>query len=235
MKTTREAAVLAAAAVMMGAGMAGAVSDPVFVNTSQTENRYWETVHTNEVDVAWRWENTNAVSAELSVSGMNGTVMLTNITRSVSNVLWRVFSQDVPKAEEVYDLALTFYGSGGLVVGAQTSRLAVVTGAFGETKVIPSPEGTPWPKITENAVIPYDAGWAEATSGAPGSQLVISKVGGAIQTNTLADTAGFFGWKIKRSDWGYGTFNLALTFPGMEGEWDGTLARVPEGFMFSVR
>jgi hypothetical protein len=237
MKTTSAAAVLTAAAVMMGSGTAGAVSEPAWVNASPVENRCWETVYSNEVDVAWRWDAwpTNAVSAELFIEGMNGTALVTNVTRSVSNVVWRAFATQSPTEENVFNLRLTFYTSGSAIVGAQTSRLAVVKGAFGKTAVMPAPEGTLWPKVKENAVIPYDAGWTEATCGASTGQLVIAKAEGVTQTNALTSVAGFFGWKIKRSEWGYGSFNLALTFPGTDGEWDATLTRPLDGTMIRMQ
>jgi len=112
----------------------------------------------------------------------------------------------------------------------------VVTAAFGQTKVVTTPEETPWPSVKENAVIPYDAEWAEATEHATTSRVVIAKQGDITQANALADASGYFGWKVKRGDWGYGTFNLALTFPGtVTNGWDATLVRLAEGFMFSVR
>ncbi|MDD4018786.1 MAG: FecR family protein [Kiritimatiellae bacterium] len=234
MKKTNAASVLAAAAIAGGAGMSPAVSVPVAINTSPTRNARWSEVCTNEVPLAWEWK-TNAANAQLKIAGMNGT-FTADFPSAASNYLWQASASTVPSAEDVYDLTLTFYGGGGAVVGAMTSRLAVVTGAFGETAVVPAPVNVPWPKVKENAVIAYDAGWAEATAGAVTGQLVIAKAGGLTQTSALADASGYFGWKVKRSDWGYGTFNLALTFPGMESNaWDATLVRVPEGFMFSVR
>ena len=234
MKKTNAASVLAAAVIAGGTGMSPAVSVPVAVNTSPVRNARWSTVCTNQVPLEWEWK-TNAANAQLRIAGMNGT-FTADFPSAASNSLWQVSASSVPSAEDVYDLTLTFYGGGGAVVGALTSRLAVVTGAFGETAVIPAPESVPWPKVKENAVLAYDAGWAEATAGAVTGQLVIAKAGGLTQTSALADASGYYGWKIKRSDWGYGTFNLALTFPGMESNaWDATLVRVPEGFMFSVR
>ena len=163
------------------------------------------------------------------------TAFATNFTGVTSNVLWRAFSANAPSAEDVYNLTLTFYGSGDTVVGALTSRLAVVKGAFGKTAVDPDPNSKTWAKVKENVAVPYDAGWAEATSGATNSRLVIAKVGGAVRTNALADASGYFGWKIKHGDWGYGTFNLALTFPGMEGEWDATVTRPMDGTMIRMQ
>ncbi len=233
MNKTSAAAVLTAA-VMMGAGTAGAVSDPVLVDLSpHTDNGRWTTVFTNEVPLQWDWPAT-AASAELSIVGMNGS-FVTNFTEVTSNWLWRAFASDVPSAEDTYSLTLTFCGSGETVVGALTSRLSVVTGAFGETPVDPDPSGPKWAKVKENVLLPYDAGWTAATAGAATGQLMIAQAGGAAQTNALADAVGHFGWKLKHSDWGYGTFNLALTFPGTEGVWDATLTRVPDGVMFSVR
>ena len=81
-----------------------------------------------------------------------------------------------------------------------------------------------------------DAGWAEATCGAATGQLVIAKAFGVTQTNALASAAGFLGWKIKRSEWGYGTFNLALTFPGtVTNAWDATLVRQADGTMIKMQ
>ncbi len=233
MNKTSAAAVLTAAVVMMGANSSFALSDPVLVNTSPSQNRRWTTVFTNEVPLQWAW-NTNAASAQLDIVGMNSTVTV-DFTEVTSNYLWQAFSGTTPSTEDVYDLTLTFYNSGSAVVGALTSRLAVVTGALGQTGVISTSEGTPWPKLTKNAVISYEAGWTNATAAASESRLTIAKEGGMTQTNALPDTSGYFGWKVRRSDWGYGTFNLALTFPGTEGEWNGTVVRVPEGMVIEAR
>lgn len=236
MSKTSVAAMLAAA-VMMGAETSGALSEPVKVNASPNENRYWETVYTNEVDVAWRWQ-TGAASARLAITGMNGTALTTHVTTAVSNVLWRAFASDVPSAEDAYDLTLAFYSDldGTALIGAQTSRLAVVTGAFGGTTVDAEPASKTWATVKENVVIPYDAGWAAATASAASSQAVIAKTGGLTQTNSLADAAGYFGWKVKGALWGYGTFNLALTFPETgTNAWDAVLARLPSGTMISLR
>jgi hypothetical protein len=73
------------------------------------------------------------------------------------------FSSDVPSAEDVYDLRLTFYGGGDAVVGALTSRLAVVTGAFGAGGGRSGPSDRKWTRLRSSAVIPYDACWTEAT------------------------------------------------------------------------
>ena len=233
MKTTSAAAVLSAVAVMMGAETSKAFSDPVCVNTSQDQNRRWAAVFTNEVPLRWVW-CANAANAKLEIVGMN-TAFATNFTSVTSNYLWRAFSANAPSAEDVYDLTLTFYGSGNAFVGALTSRLAVVKGAFGKTAVDPDPNSKTWARVKENVAVPYDAGWAEATSGATNSRLVIAKVGGAIQTNALADAAGYYGWKIKHGDWGYGTFSLALTFPGTVGEWDAALTRPMDGTLIRMQ
>jgi len=232
MSTTRAAAVLAAA-VIMGAKSSPALSDPVFVNTSPSQNRRWEAVCTNTVPLRWEW-NTNAANARLEIVGMNA-AFATNFTAATSNYLWQAFPSATPLVEDLYELTLTFKAGGGAVVGAVTSRLAVVKDTFGTAGVISTPEGAPWPNVRENVLIPYDAGWTEATSGAVTSRIVISRAGITL-TNALSNPAGYYGWRLKRSDWGYGTFNLALTFPGtVTNAWDATLTRLPEGFIFSVK
>jgi len=236
MKRMTNRAVFVVAAVIMGAGTVGAspASAPILVDTSPRHNRHWTTVFTNEVPLRWNWV-TNADSAEMTITGMNASFATNFTDTATTNWVWTAFSPGVPSAEDVYDLTLTFKDNQDLV-GALTSKLTVVTAAFGQSKVIPTPEDEPWPSVKENAVIAYDAEWSEATAGATTSRVVIAKSGGATQTNALADAGGYFGWKICRSDWGYGTFNLALTFPGtVTNGWDGTLVRIPEGMMIKAR
>ncbi len=195
----------------------------------------WMTVFTNSVDVSWEW-GTDAAKARLDITGMDGTAFTTNFTKAVSNYLWRVFASDVPAAEDVYDLTLTFSTEAGAVVGALTSRLAVVTGAFGAAAVNAVSNSPAWTKVKENVVIPYDASFSgTSTNAALSAQLVIAKRHGAVQTNAFPDVAGYYGWKIRRSNWGYGTFDLTLTFPGMTNEWTAELTRQTDGMIFDMR
>ncbi len=227
------AAALTAAAVMMGVGTTGATSVPIQIDTSPGFSRHWHTVFTNEVGLKWDW-SAGATHAELEINGMTGSFS-TNFTGITSNYLWRAFTTSSPSVEDVYDLRLTFYNGSDAVVGALTSRLAVVKAAFGKTAVIPSTTSRGWITVRDNAVIPYDAGWAAATADAASSRLVIAKVGGTVQTNALADAAGYYGWKLKHGDWGYGAFNLALTFPSTEGEWNATVNYLPNGSLIGIR
>ena len=221
-------------AVALGAATAvGDTTSPVLVDTSPRLTRRWMTVYTNEVPLAWNWQ-AGASSVSLSVVGLDGAVS-TNFSGVASNMLWRVFSSRVPSTEDVYNLTLTFYTNGTTAVGALTSRLAVVAGAFGAVSVDPGLESKAWGKVKGNVLIPYDAGWTNSTTNAVASRLVIAKPEGATQTNALSDASGYFGWKLEHSDWGYGMFNLSLTFPGTEGEWDAMLTRLLGGTMISVR
>lgn len=213
MNTLKRAAALTAVSMVVGASAAIAASAPVMVNTSPAFGRHWMTVFTNEVNLAWDWSAT-AEKARLDITGMNG-LFTTNITKAAaSNYLWRAFASDVPEAEDVYDLTLTFYTAGDVLVGALTSRLAVVTGAFGAVQVRAETNNAAWSKVKANVVIPYDAGFAPGATNAATAQLVIAQEAGRVQTNTFANTSGYAGWKIKNNGWGYGTFDLVLTFPG---------------------
>ncbi|MDD4017854.1 MAG: FecR domain-containing protein [Kiritimatiellae bacterium] len=227
-------AALTSAALIMGTVQAGRTSGEAVVNTSPFCGQHWMTVYTNAVPLVWE-PPAGTDHARLDIVGMNRTVT-TNFSGSTSNWVWSVFESDEPPAEDIYELTLTFYTGSDAVAGALTSRLAVVTGAYGGARVDPVPASTAWSKVRENAVIPYDSSWAEATYGAATSRLVIAKQNGLIQTNVLVSSGGYFGWRLKQSQWGYGTFNLALSFPGtVTNEWEATLARTPEGFLFGVR
>jgi hypothetical protein len=221
------------AAVLAGMQGIGAVSETVAVNTSPARNMRWSAVTTNEVALTWEWPAA-AARARLEIAGMNGTATV-DFTEATTRWVWQVSAPGVPPAEDVVDLTLTFKDGAETVVGVLTSRLAVVTGAPGETAVIPTPENQPWPKLKGNAVISYDAGWSGETADAQAAQMTIAKAGGMTQTNALPDAAGFFGWKVKGSAWGYGAFGLSLTFPGAEGGWDAALTRLPDGTVFGMR
>jgi len=233
MNRASAAAALAAAAVMMGAGKAEAVSDPVSVNFSPHQNRYWTTVLTNEVPLRWNW-NAAATHAELDIRGMNAS-FTTNFTGITSNYLWRTFAGSVPEREDAYTLTLRFYNGNDVLVGAMTSKLAVVTGAFGKAVVDPGPAEKNWARIRDNVVIPYDSTWAAATADAANGRIVIAKIGGTSQTNAFADASSYYGLKLKHGDWEYGAFFLALTFPGHEGEWNANVVYVPNGTLIRVK
>jgi len=233
MKNKGTSAALVAAAVL-GAGVSGAASEPVWVYTTRNANRHWETVSSNRVELAWRWP-AGAEAAELSIAGMGGTVWETNVTTAVSNVLWQVCAPGAQPAEDVYDLALTFFDAHGAMAGAQTSRLATAGGAWGPSRVDTVTGADRWLKIRGNAVIPYDAGWTAATDGAAAGRLVIAREG-LSRTFALPYPAGHFGWRVKGGGWGYGIFGLTLDFPGtVTNSWDAALTRLPEGLMFSVK
>jgi len=225
---------LVAAGFALDSGIAGIVSAPAEINTSPSDNRHWSTVFTNEVPLTWDWA-TNAATARLEITGMNRS-LVTNFTEIATSWLWQAFDSGVPAAEDVYDLTLTFYTSSSAVAGAITSRLAVVTGAFGKAAVDSQPGSKTWGKVSGNVVIPYDANWTNATADAATGRLVIEKPGGVAQTNELADASGYFGWKVKRSAWGYGIFGLALAFPGTAtNQWGATLVRLTDGTMIRVQ
>lgn len=226
-------ALAATAIILSGTAALSLDSAPVLVDAAY-RNKHWSTLYTNAVPLTWDW-NTNAASATLAISGMGGTVS-TNFATVTSNCLWRVSETAVPTAEDVYDLTLTFYAAGGAAVGALTSRLAVVTGAFGQTPVNPVVGSRSWSQVKSDVVIPYDVSWPEAPTNATATtQFVIAKNGGAVETNTYANVAGYTGWKFVHSNWGYGTFGLTLSFPGSTNVWTAELTRPMDGTMIRMQ
>jgi hypothetical protein len=166
---------------------------------------------------------------------MAGTVLQTNLTAAVSNVLWRVCEPGAQPVEEVYDLTLTFLGTDETVVGALTSRLTVVEGAFGTVPVSTDLTEDRWRKIRENAVIPYDAVWETDTAGAATGRLVIAR-GALSHTVALPYPAGYFGWNVRGGGWGYGVFDLTLDFPETAtNTWKAVLTRDPDGTLIRMQ
>ena len=224
--------VMAAAAVLAAAEVSATASGEVLVDATHC-SRHWTTVFTNEVPLTWNWA-TNATGAKLDIVGMNST-FTTNLSTDVSNCVWRAFGTGAPSAEDVYRLTLTFYKNTE-VVGALTSQLAVVKGAFGAAAVNAVSNNPAWSRVTGNVVIPYDAAWDPVSAtNALSAQLVIAKEDGSARTNAFSDAAGFYGWQIKNNGWGYGLFGLSLGFPGTASAWAAELMRPLDGTAFSLR
>lgn len=234
MRKTKMAAVLVALATTLAGSQAlGALSASVLVDATTCRYRHWSTAYTNTVPLRWDWIQ-DATHAKLDIVGMNGT-FTTNFAAGVSNCLWHAFDTAATSEEDVYDLTLTVYSDGETVLETLTARLAVVAGAGGGAAVNAVAESAAWSKVRKNVVIPYDAAWDPAATNALSATLAIEKVGGLSQTNAFTDAAGYYGWKLVHANWGYGTFNLSLTFPEALEPLTATLTRPIEGTMVRVQ
>ncbi len=233
MKTINIIATVAMALLLVGQSAKAASSTPVAINTSPMRNGHWSRVCTNAVPLAWEWRDASAVRAELILDGLRGTQAVT-FTRPTTNWVWQVSATPALAEEDVVELTMTFYDSQDAVTSVLISRLSVVSGAYGGTPVLLSDAGKRWTHVREAAVIPYDACWTNANAQALNSRLSIRRQDGAAQTNLLP-AAGYYGWKLRGSPWGYGTFNLELDFPENAGLWEAALIRIPEGGMIKVQ
>ncbi len=216
----------------VSAARADAVSEAAVVDAAPC-GRHWTTLFTNEVPLRWDWVSGTA-RARLDVAGMGGTVA-TNFDAGASSALWRAWASATPTAEDVLTLVLTLSDDGDAVVGALTARVVVVAGAFGQRAVDAEDSGAAWSKIKRNAVIPYDAGWISDTNAAREVRLTIAKTGGGVQTNTFADLSGYCGWKVVNGGWGYGAFDLTLSFEGTTNAWSAALTHPLDGTAVSVK
>ncbi|MDA3923661.1 MAG: hypothetical protein PF904_03065 [Kiritimatiellae bacterium] len=218
---------------MMDVELVNFVSAPVQVYFSPLKNRMWSTVYTNTVLLEWEWPS-EATSAQLEITGMNSSSII-DFTELTTNYFWQAFSGSAPNSEDLYNLSLAFFSYDDDLNETLHSELAVVKGAFGSATVDFGPSDRRWGKVRDNVVIPYDAAWYATTACASNSLLTISKRGGLLESNPLADASGWLGWKVKNGVWGYGTFDLVSAFPGFEDEWTATLVRMRDGTVFTIR
>ncbi|MDX9868644.1 MAG: hypothetical protein RBT78_12055 [Kiritimatiellia bacterium] len=219
--------------LLAGNGASAALSDSALVDATTSRYRHWSTVYTNTVPLRWDWIP-EATHAKLNIVGMRGT-FTTNFAADVSTCLWQAFDTAATSEEDVYDLALTVYGDGETILETLTARLAVVAGAVGGAAINAVAESAAWSQVRKNVVIPYDAAWEPAASNALSATLEIARAGGPSQTATFADAAGDYGWKLIQAGWGYGTFNLSLTFPEAGEPLTATLTRPIDGTMVRVQ
>jgi len=208
-------------------------AEPVTADVATTtESWLWQTLSTNTVPLALNWPN-GATSAQLVISGMNCATQTVALTPAASNYMWTAFSAATPAQEEVYELRLTYYEQGTVAV-AYTSQLAVVSGAFGATPVKADTAGRAWRKIRNDAVIPYSAFWDAPITGVTNVQLAI--VGPArSETLLLNNKLGYYGLKLLNRGWGFGTFDLTLSFLGTAGTQSATFFRSEDGVLLSLQ
>mgnify|MGYP001160574578 CR=1 FL=1 len=206
-------------------------SDPVLVDAT-SGSKHWETVFTNSLQLWWTWP-TDAVQAELTIMGMTGT-LTTNFIQNVSDYVWCAFGTDVPSSEDVYDLTLDFFNNGDVLIEAWTGRLVVVAGAFNGTAVDAVEASRGWQRVNATAGVPYDAAWT-TTSNAVCPQILIAKDDGTVQTNVFGNVSGYHGWRLKGCGWGYGTFDLTLSFANVTNVWTAEVKRLQDGTAVNIR
>jgi len=222
---------------LLGCAVAARASflPPVLVD-AHPASVHWATVFTNAVLLRWDWPE-NAADAVLEIDGMAEESKSVTFQRGESEFLWALFDGTTPTTEDVYELRMTFRTDGSEVCAVQTARLAVVHGAFGPVRIDANTSDKAWVALKQDVVVPYAPGdVGAADSAADSAQLVISKLGGSVQTNRLDDAVGYYGWKLTGSAWGYGTFDVELSFPETPLDMrTARLTRWPEGMMIVVR
>lgn len=220
----------AAAIVCSTAGVCRA--EPATADLVTTADSWmWRTLFTNTVPLTWNWPN-GATTAQLVISGMNSATQTVAFTAPESNYTWTAFSTALPSREEVYQLRLTFYEASA-VSEAYTSQLAVVAAAFGPTPVKADTASRDWRKVRDAAVIPYSAAWEENAAAATNVLLTVAgpdKSGEA----RFSDRLGYYGLQLSSSGWGFGAFDLTLSFLGTAVNLNATLFRSPEGSVISL-
>ena len=227
---TFAALAIAAAMVCSTAGVCRA--EPVTADLVTTSDSWmWRTLFTNTVPLRWEWPN-GATTAQLAISGMNGATQTVSFTAPDSNYTWTAFSTVLPSREEVYQLRLTFYESSA-VSEAYTSQLAVVAAAFGPTAVKVDPASRAWSKVRDAAIIPYSAAWED--NAATATNVLLTLVGplksGEVR---FSDRLGYYGLQLSDTGWGFGEFDLKLSFLGTAVNLNATLFRSPEGSVISL-
>ena len=233
MNATHTAAALAAMIVMMGVGGVQARSEQILVNASTDQGRQWSALTTNEVSLDWDWNwASGSVLAQLTITGTNGT-MTTNFTSDTSSYVWRPFSTAIPSAEDVYDVSLTFFNATNGVVSTQTAQLAVVLDPFGQATI--DLAATSRGKVKDTLVVPYDKVWTNSALHQAVSSLVINQ-SSMVKTNTFATASGYYGWKVKNSDWSFGQLDLALSYSSsLAVQWTASLFFAPYASLISLR
>ncbi|MDD4019196.1 MAG: hypothetical protein PHV28_14780 [Kiritimatiellae bacterium] len=213
------------------AGMCRAETVTADIATT-TESWLWQTLSTNTVPLALNWPN-GATSAQLVISGMNCATQTVALTPAESNYMWTAFSTAAPAQEEVYELRLTYYEQSA-VSAVYTARLAAVSGAFGADTVKADTASRAWRKIRNDAVIPYSALWDATTTAATNVQMAIA---GPARSETLFfdNKLGYYGLKLLNLGWGFGTFDLTLSFLGTGVTRNATLFRSEDGVLLSLQ
>ena len=157
----RKVAALAGAAVLtVSAPAAKLSSEPTFVFLRPETSSFWNTATNSTMTLPIDYPS-GATKATLTVNGVGYNRVYPNLTADSIEIDLPV--PDSPKAENVYELSLTFDNG----APSRTAKLGLIqgldSGAKGSTRCIAPAEGRVWSKATDRAVLPIPYGTTSFT------------------------------------------------------------------------
>ena len=157
----RKVAALAGAAVLtVSAPAAKLSSEPTFVFLRPETSSFWNTATNSTMTLPIDYPS-GATKATLTVNGVGYTRVYPNLTADSIEIDLPV--PDSPKAENVYELSLTFDNG----APSRTAKLGLIkgldSGAKGSTRCIAPAQGKVWSTATDRAVLPIPYGTTSFT------------------------------------------------------------------------
>ena len=158
---TRKVASLVGASLLAVASPGEEItSEPTFVFLRPETSSFWNTATNSTMTLPIDYPS-GATKATLTVNGVGYNRVYPNLTADSIEIDLPV--PDSPKAENVYELSLTFDNG----APSRTAKLGLIqgldSGAKGSTRCIAPAEGRVWSKATDRAVLPIPYGTTSFT------------------------------------------------------------------------
>ena len=127
-----------------------------------TEGRHWAQLCEDGVTLRWNksWVSDNAVTAQLSITGMSVRVS-ESLDPDDEAYVWNVQLGD--KEEDVCAIKLSFNDEQGHSLGTLETQLAVSKSAFKTANVRANDDET-WQIVKDDVLIPWNAAWLNSTN-----------------------------------------------------------------------
>jgi hypothetical protein len=235
-KTTLGTASLSVALAVLTGAAAASEAPAVDAEINAT---HWNTVFEQTVPLAWdwswQWVPTNAVQAELTLSGLSSTIRQT-FQKPASNYLWTVHAGPASFKEDSFGVTLSFLDGAGVPLAHRTTRLNVLAGAFfgADAKAV-STNASAWKTAATRVLLPYDRAWSAETAGATSARLSWTTGGATVFSTNLSDSAaGVYPWCS--AGWPRGDYRVDLAFDGAATPaWTAFLQMSPAGTAVVLR
>lgn len=182
----------------------GGTSAATFLDTD-VSSMHWSVIHDRTVTLRWAYPS-GAESVKLTiVNALGRQVLAQELAAPDETYEWTVVAGDSVAEDDCFTLTLDF--SNG---DRESTRLALLRGSFGATKVrVPSSDD--WGRVNgRHAVVPYGTQFLDGVA-SPATLAVQSRAAGGLDAE-LSGAAGWYGWRGKNAE----TFDLTLSAAGAE-------------------
>ena len=193
----------------------------------------WTTVHTRIVPLPVDWPE-GATSAMLTTTDIQGnTIRTETVAAGVESVDWTAFEGEVPRADALYTVTLSFR-NGSRVVSTESSQLAVLRGAFAGIDVLGNTAAREWKTVdAKGFFVGSDSSWVNGTG-----PCVVTPTQNDVplSSQTSVSASGWAAFVPQKPAWSnQDPFSLTVAFGGTDETLDAELRFLVSGLVLILK